>query len=63
MMIVSEKSQQNLSVYIQFFLKYFLNLKNELFPEIKGKIQVTITIIILTRSSERIFNPSRYTDI
>ena len=29
----------------------------------KFKVQVIITIILLTSSSERIFNPSRYTGV
>ena len=61
-MIVSEKSHQNLTDYIQFLFKkrYGFNI-NKLFLMKKSEIQVIISMIWLTRSSERIFNPSRYT--
>ena len=61
-MIVSEKSHQNLSaVYIQFlFRKRFeFNKELRLFLEKKREIQVIISMIMLTRSSEGYFNSNR----
>ena len=62
-MIESEKSHQNISDYIQILLKkrFELNNKKGLIIVKKGEISVIITIIMLTRSSDRIFNPSCYT--
>ena len=61
-MIVSEKSYQNLSDYIQLlFKKYRKLIKKWLLLVKKWEIQVIISMIMLTRSSERIFNPMRYT--
>ena len=54
-MIASEKSHQNLSDYSQFRLKKRFEVNG------KMKIRVNITMIMFTRSSERIFNPLRYT--
>ena len=73
-MIVSEKSHQNLSDYIiVFILTFFFNLiKTGLFHVKKREIHVikTITIIkihseerVSTRSSEKMYDPSRYTGI
>ena len=64
-MIVSEKSHQNLSDYNQFLFKIWFthNIKKWLFLVKKWEIQVIVTIIMLTRSLENIFNPSRYTGI
>jgi len=36
--------------------------KNQIFSSEKGEFQVIVFMIMLTRSSERIFNPMRYTD-
>jgi len=61
-MIASEKSHQNLSDYNQFlFEKSFEIDKNQIFLSKKLEIQVIAFIIMLTRSSQRIFNPMRYT--
>ena len=56
-MIVSEKSHQNLLGYIEFSLKRKFDLikKGIISTEKKREIQVIITIIMLTRSTERIF--------
>ena len=63
-MIVSEKSPRNLSDYIQFLFKIFFNLiKKGTISSEKLEIQLIMTIIMLTRFSERIFNPSRYSSI
>ena len=64
-MIVSEKSHQNLSDNIQFLFKKKIEFikKQEWFLVKKLEIQVIISTIMLIRSSERIFNPSRYTGI
>ena len=51
-MIISEKSHQNLSDYSQFRLKKRF--------EVNGKMKIRVNIT-MTRSSERIFNPLRYT--
>ena len=62
-MIVSEKSHQNLSDYTQFIFKkrFEFNIKKkELFLVKEWEIQVIITMIMLTRSSERILNPWRW---
>ena len=62
----SEKSHQNRSDYTQFlFLKRFkFNKKKDYFYQ-KMRVdiinQVIINIIMLTRSTEMIFNPSHYT--
>ena len=62
-MIASEKSHQNLSD-LQFYSKSDLNLtKNRFFLVKIGDNQVIISIIMLTRSSERIFNLMRNTGI
>ena len=61
-MIVSEKWHQNLYDYIQFlFKKRFKVDKNRLFLVKKWDIQIIIFVIMLTRFSERIFIPMRYT--
>ena len=62
-MSVSEKSHTNLSGYIQFLFKKIFEFykKGDFFAVKKGEIQIIITMIMITRSSERIFNPSRYT--
>ena len=63
-MIASEKSHQNLSDYNQFLFKKDLKLtKNRFFLVKKWVIVVTVFMIMLSRSSERIFNPMRYTGI
>ena len=63
-MIVSEKLHQRLPDYIQFFFQIDLIKKGIISSEKNNKkIQVILTMIILTRSSERIFNPCRYTGI
>ena len=58
LMIVSEKSRQNLSDYIQLLFKitFEFNKKGIIYSE-----KIKNSMIMLTRSSERIFNPSRYT--
>ena len=61
-MIVSEKSYQNNSDYVQFVIKNRFEVdKKGIISSKKWLIQVIISIIVLTRSSERIFNPMRYT--
>ena len=62
-MNASEKSYQNLSYYNQFlFNKRFEVNKKKLSSE-KWEIQVIVFMIMLTGSSERIFNSMRYTVI
>ena len=58
--VVNEKWKSD---YKQFLLKKYLNLieKKGLFLVEKWEIQVIISMIMLTRSSESIFNPMRYT--
>ena len=61
-MMTSEKSQQNLSDYNQFLFKKDLNLiKKGIISRKKREIPVILTMIMLNRSLERIFNPSSYT--
>ena len=61
-MIVSEKSYQNLSDYIQFLFFFKLNLiKKGIISSVKKKDSVIIYMIMLARSSVWICNPSRYT--
>ena len=59
-MISSEKPHQNLSGFIQ--KKIFKLIKNRFFLVKKGEFQVITIMIMLTRSSEGIFNPMRYAD-
>ena len=60
-MIVLENSQQNLSEYIQFLFKkiFELNKKGIISGE-KMRNSGNYNYDYLTRSSERIFNPCRY---
>ena len=62
MLIVSEKSHQNQSDYIQFLLKKKIHSMKKwiISSEKKREIQLIICKIMLTHSSERIFNPSHY---
>ena len=61
-MIVSKKSLEVLSEYVEIlFLKVLNFIKNELFLVKKWEIEVIISMILLTRSSERILNSDRYT--
>jgi len=62
-MILSEKSHQKISDYIQFLFKQkVLNLiKKGIISREKSEIQVIISKIMLTRSSEKICNPMRFT--
>ena len=61
-MIASEKTHQNLSDYKQSALKKNVKLiKNRYFLVKNGEIQVIISVNMLTRSSDRIYNPMRYT--
>ena len=62
MMIVSKKFHQNLSNYIQFLFKkrFEFNKTMDYFWRKKLKIQIISSMIMLIRSSEMIFNPSRY---
>ena len=62
-MIVSEKSHQNLSEYIQFLInKHLYSIKKRTISSEKMRNSGNYNyMIMLTRSSERIFNPSRYT--
>ena len=64
LMIVSEKSHKNLSVYIQFlFLKDFkFDKRKRLFLVKKMRNSGNYSYAMLTRSLGRVFNPSRYTD-
>ena len=50
-MIASEKSHQNLSDYNQYLFEFFF------------EIQIILFLIMLTRFSERIFDPMRYTGL
>ena len=61
-MVVSEKWHQNPLDFIQLLLKkrFELYKKKGLFLVKQWEIQVIITIIMLTLSVERIFNPNRY---
>ena len=61
-MIASKISHQNLSDYIPFLFKkrFQFNKKRKLFLVKKLKIQIIITMNMLT-PSEIIFNPSCYT--
>ena len=63
-MIGLVKSHLNLSDYSQFIFKKGceVNKKNR-FIIARKKMQVIIFMIIVTRSSERIFIPMRYTDV
>ena len=59
-MIASEKSYQNLSDYNEFlFTKRFEVNKKQFFCS--EKMKKIAFMIMRTRSSERIFNPMRYT--
>ena len=59
-MIVSEKSHENYT--ISFYSKQdFKLIQNRFFRVKKLEIQVIVFMIMLTRSSERIFYPMRYT--
>ena len=62
-MIVSKKSHQNLSDYIQQFLfkKRFKVDKKQIFLDENWEIQVIAFMNMLTRFSDRIFNPMCYT--
>ena len=63
-MTASEKSHQNLSDYNQFlFKKRFQDNKDRFFLIKKLEIQIIVFMIMLTRSSERIFIRMRYTGI
>ena len=64
-MITSEKSHQNLSDYNQFLLKkrFEVDTKTNFLYWKNREIQVMIFMIKFTRSSERIFNPMRYTGL
>ena len=56
--------KNHLKIYLtvsNFYLNKINSIKNGLFLVKKLVIQVILTIIMSTRSSERIFNPSRYT--
>ena len=62
MMITLEKLYQNISKNIRFLSKKNLNtIKKGLFLVTKGEIQVITTMIMHTRSSKKICNPSRCT--
>ena len=63
-MIELEKSHQNLSDYNQFLFKTNLKLLiNRYFLVTIWEIQVILFMIMLTRSSKRIFNPMRSTGL
>ena len=55
------KLHQTISTF--YSKKYFNLIKKKLFLVKKLEIPVIIFMIMLIRSSERIFNPSRYTGI
>ena len=60
-LIVSEKSNKNLSDYIQFILKKSFEVNRKgIFSIEKLEIQEIIFKIMLTRSSEKICNQMRY---
>ena len=63
MMILSEKSNQNISDWIQLSFNKIFEFSNKkgLFLVKNWEIQVILYMIMLTRSSERIPIPSRYT--
>ena len=52
---------KSISLYPVFVRKNWIQYKKGLFIEKKYKMQVIISMIIPTRSSERIFNAMRYT--
>ena len=61
-MIASKKLHQNLSDYNQFLSQKKIQVnKKQILSVKKLEIQVIVFIIMLTRFSERIFNPMRYT--
>ena len=63
-MIALEKSHQNLSDHNQIlFRNRFKVNKNRFFRVNKLEIQVIVFMIMLTRSSEMIFNPMCYTGV
>ena len=55
---IGKKTHQNLSDYKEFLIIFFLCFSSE-----KREIQIIVFIIMLTRSSERIFHPMRCTGI
>ena len=55
------KMNQNISSF--YLEKYFNLIKKEIISSEKWEILVIISMFMLTRSSERIFTPSRYTDV
>ena len=60
--IASEKLHENLSNYNQFLLKKKkFEVKKRYFLVKKLEIKVIVFMIMLTHSSERIFNTMRYT--
>ena len=62
-MIASEKSHQNISEYSQILLKKYMKLiKKKIVQVKKREIKIIGFMIMLTRSSEGIFNPMHYTD-
>ena len=61
--IVSEKSHENLSDYIQFLLKKILELNKKRDYFFWKNLDIQVSMIVLTRSLERIFNPSRFAGI
>ena len=60
-----EKKHQNLLDYNQILFKkrFKVNKKTDFLLRRNEKIQVIVSMIMLTRSSERIFNPMRYTGL
>ena len=57
---ITSKSVRLIPVFIKNDLKF---IKNRFFLVKKLEIQVIVFMTMLTRSSERIFNPMRYTGI
>ena len=64
-MIASEKSHSNLSDYNELLLKKkdLKLIKNRYSLAKKSETQVIVFMIMLTRSSEKIFDSMRYTGI
>ena len=61
---IGKITSQYIRLYPVFTKKKDFNLIREgLFLVKKREFQIIITMIMLTRSSERIYNPSRYTGI